>query len=201
MNSRKNSYGTAASPLFPRFPLNPRSTIFVSYSLPSFPSPRSLPSLTVFSASPTLCVSSSRGNAYKKKFVAQKVLLHFFANNSLEKRRERDKEKNRLLVPGNLDRPRDFFPCAEEERNELSPKRINEGALSLSRRVEVNGRQTSFACSRPLFAREKKGRDSAGRQNILSAARLDARGIISQPAYRGYPSLPIFLQIPKMLLA
>lgn len=146
MNSRKNSYGTAASPLFPRFPLNPRSTIFVSYSLPSFPSPRPLPSLTVFSASPTLCVSSSRGNAYKKKFVAQlaqKVLLHFFANNSLGKRRERDKEKNRLLVPGNLDRPRDFFPCAEEERNELSPKRINEGALSLSRRVEVNGRQTT----------------------------------------------------------
>lgn len=92
MNSRKNSYGTAASPLFPRFPLNPRSTIFVSYSLPSFPSPRPLPSLTVFSASPTLCVSSSRGNAYKKKFVAQlaqKVLLHFFANNSLGKRRER----------------------------------------------------------------------------------------------------------------
>lgn len=89
MNSRKNSYGTAASPLFPRFPLNPRSTIFVSYSLPSSPSPRPLPSLTVFSASPTLCVSSSRGNAYKKKFVAQKVLLHFFANNSLGKRRER----------------------------------------------------------------------------------------------------------------
>lgn len=111
MNSRKNSYGTAASPLFPRFPLNPRSTIFVSYSLPSFPSPRPLPSLTVFSASPTLCVSSSRGNAYKKKFVAQKVLLHFFANNSLGKRRERDKEKNRLLVPGNLDRPRDFSPA------------------------------------------------------------------------------------------
>lgn len=144
MNSRKNSYGTAASPLFPRFPLNPRSTIFVSYSLPSFPSPRPLPSLTVFSASPTLCVSSSRGNAYKKKFVAQKVLLHFFANNSLGKRRERDKEKNRLLVPGNLDRPRDFSPARRGEgRNELSPKRINEGALSLSRRVEVNGRQTT----------------------------------------------------------
>lgn len=79
------------------------------------------------------------------------------------------------------------MPARVEERE---PKRINEGALSLSRRVEVNGRQTtvlyrpeqaSRAAALCLRAKQEKkgGRESAGRRNILSAARLDARGMIS----------------------
>lgn len=95
------------------------------------------------------------------------------------------------------------MPARVEERE---PKRINEGALSLSRRVEVNGRQTtvlyrpeaSRAAALCLRAKQEKkgGRDSAGRRNILSAARLDARGMISQPAYRP-PRLPLFCKFRK----
>ena len=125
MNSRKNSYGTAASPLFPRFPLNPRSTIFVSYSLPPFlplPAPASL---------------------FDRIFRVANALCFLVAWERVQKEIRRT-ESVAPLVPGNLDRPRDFSPARRGEgRNELSPKRINEGALSLSRRVEVNGRQTT----------------------------------------------------------